>query len=441
MKLTCQQIATYLGCAGEFLGEIVGFKQESRSIEPGDLFFAMKGERVDGHSFLQEVAERGARGAVVSSAYRGEAFGLQLFRVEDVLASLQSLAKQVHALQPPKVIAVTGSVGKTTTKEFIVTLLEGSFRVGKTPGNANSQVGVPLSILNAKGDEEVFVAEMGMTGKGEIETLVSIIPPDIAVVTKVVLCHAVYFQQGLEGIAAAKAEIFSNPFTKMGILSHQALAFPPFKHLSSKTFSYALEGEDADFVLCRRHGQFLIKEGSQETPLFPLPFSAYHLLENFMGAAVVARWIGLPWVEIARRAQQLRPFAKRFEQIEKEGIVFMNDSYNANPTSMRAALDHLPEPGSQGKRIAVLGAMKELGPYTASSHIEVAELAALRVDHLLCLGEECLPMVEVFCSRQKPAEHFLELASLKRRVFELANKGDVVLLKGSKSNCLWEVLE
>ena len=131
------QVASWLGCGSTFSGAVCGFKQDSRAVVPGDLFFAIKGEKVDGHAFLQDIAAKGAVGAVVSKDYRGEEFGLLLFRVEDVLMSLQHLAKIVQGKRKSRVIGVTGSVGKTTTKEFIATLLEGKFHVGKTPGNAN----------------------------------------------------------------------------------------------------------------------------------------------------------------------------------------------------------------------------------------------------------------------------------------------------------------
>ena len=437
------QIAKGLGCDVEVLGSARGFKQDSRDILPGDLFFALKGERVDGHSYLKEIALKGAVGAVVSKEYRGEAFGLTLFPVDDVLASLHKFAKTVHASRQIKVVGVTGSVGKTTIKEFIATLLEGKYRVHKTPGNANSQVGVPLSILNSDGSAEIFVMEMGMSLPNEISKLVDIAPPDVSIVTKIALAHVAFFPDGLEGIARAKAEIFSHPHTKIGICNTQVSQFSSSTTGSCMKMSYCLEGEnqECDFTLCREGDNYYAKEGEGRTSAFVLPFSASHLCENFMGAAAVARAMGMQWSEIIPQIPKLTVFKRRFERVERDGIVFINDSYNANATSMRAALTNLPQPAAGKKRIAVLGAMKELGEHTEQSHRDVALIALEHVDHLLCLGEECLTMVEEFEKANKPAEYFDALEGLKMRVMDLAEPGDVVLLKGSNSKKLWLVLE
>jgi UDP-N-acetylmuramoyl-tripeptide--D-alanyl-D-alanine ligase len=438
-----RQLTKWLG-QPETRSEIVrGFKQNSQEILPGDLFFALKGEKVNGHDYLAEVAAKGGVGALVSKDYQGKEFGLILIRVEDVTQAMHQLAKTLHSIRKTRVIGVTGSVGKTTTKEFIATLLAGRFRVAKTPGNANSQVGVPLSILNAEGDEEVFVMEMGMSLRHEIEKLVAIAPPEIAIITKIALAHAAFFPDGIEGIAAAKTEILSHPATRLGILNHQVAGFSAAQEKNCLKMTYGLQEEapESDIILCRENTHFYVREKSERTSSFTLPFTANHLCENFLGAAVVARQMGMEWPEIVLQAQKLTPFKRRFEQVEKQGIIFINDSYNANVTSMKAALTNLPQPSSGKKRIAVLGAMKELGHFTEQSHLEVAHIALSQVDHLLCFGEECITMVEVFQKEGKPAEFFETFSDLKSRVFEVATAGDVVLLKGSNSKRLWQILE
>lgn len=437
------QIAKWLECATEVSAKVCGFKQNSSDVLPGDLFFALQGEKVDGHSYLEEIASKGAVGAVVSKKYRGETFGLALIYVEDVRESLHHLAKTVHATRQTRVVGVTGSVGKTTTKEFIATLLEGKYSVHKTPGNANSQVGVPLTILNSSGKEEVFVLEMGMSSPQEIKKLVVIAPPEVSIVTKVALAHAAFFPDGLEGIAAAKAEIFSHPSTKVGIYNHQVAQFRASQTGSCLKMTYSLqsEAEDCDFVLCREGGLCFIQEGKDKTTRFSLPFSASHLCEDFMGAAAVARVMGMQWTEILPQIDKLTAFKRRFEKVERDGIVFINDSYNASAVSMKAALTNLPQPQAGRKRIAVLGAMKELGAHTEQSHIEVALTALENVDYLLCFGEECLSMVDIFKKGNKPVEYFDQFDALKLRVYTLAEQGDVVLLKGSNSKKLWLILE
>lgn len=442
-RLDFAQVAYFLGSDVKGSGVIAGFQQDSKAISPGDLFFALKGERSDGHAFLEEVAARGATCAVVSKDYRGKSFGLTLIPVDNGLESLHQLAKATLSSRNVRVIGVTGSVGKTTTKEFIATLLEGKFRVGKTPGNANSQVGVPLSILNLEGNEEVLVLEMGMSQAGEIQKLVTIAPPEVAILTKVALSHAASFADGLEGIARAKAEILSHPLTKVALLNHQVVPFLSQDPSLSLKMTYGLEGDagGSDFVLCQEKERFYIREKGERSPSFTLPFSASHLCENFLGAAAVARVFGMSWEEIISQAQKLTLFHRRFERVEREGITFINDAYNANPTSMRAALHNLPTPNKEGKRIAVLGSMKELGSYCAQGHQDVAKVALAHVDHLLCFGKECIPMVDIFEKGQKPVEHYLDFVALKRRLFELGRPGDVVLLKGSNSMQLWRLLE
>lgn len=441
MKFTrLSQIAHYLKLSVEER-EIQGFSFDSRLVKPGDLFFALKGEKFDGHDFLKEVAGKGVVAAVVSHQYKGESCGLVLLKVEDVTAALQTLAAALQAKRKQKVVGVTGSLGKTTTKEFIATLLAQKYTVAKTPGNSNSQVGLPLAVLNGKGEEEIFVAEMGMNRAGEIERLTQIVPPDIAVVTKIGYPNFEFFADGFEGIARAKAEIFSHPQTAIRILNRQVMQYEAFKkETHSQLITYALAPEMADFVLDQEIG-WVVKEKGGCSPSFRLSFSANHLCENFIGAVSVARILGLSWEEIIRGAQLLKEAPLRFQRVEKEGIVFINDCYNASPESMAAALSNLPVPRYGAKTIAVLGEMVHLGNHSEARHQGVAELALKNVDHLLCVGKGCLPMIEVFNKAGKPAQFFTDLKELKSALFEITKPGDVVLVKGSNSNKMWQILE
>lgn len=199
-----------------------GVAVDSRQIKPGDLFFALPGAKADGHTFLEEAAKKGAAGAVVHHSYNGADFGLPLIKSDDVLQTLQELARKKVESARPRIVGITGSLGKTTTKEFVTTLLKAKYRVAASPGNSNSQIGLPLAILNHSGEgDEILVLEMGMTHPGEIHKLVSIAPPEVAVVTKVALVHACNFES-IEEIAHAKGEIFSHPLTKMGIYNKES---------------------------------------------------------------------------------------------------------------------------------------------------------------------------------------------------------------------------
>lgn len=413
-----------LGLIGRWLGcdcpdrKIAGFAIDSREVQEGFLFFALRGQKFDGHDFLQEVGKRGGVAAVVDRSYKGETGGLVLLVVEDVVAALQTLAAEIQKRRQQRIIGVTGSVGKTTTKEFIATLLSEKYSVAKTPGNSNSQVGLPLAILRLSGDEEVFVAEMSMSEIGHIEKLVQIAPPEIAVVTKVGYSHVDTITGGLEGVARAKAEILVHPSTKWAVIEQGAFQFPVMQTTGSCT-----------------------KISCVEQTSFRLPFTESHLCENFAIAERVACLMGLSTEEIKQGIKKLKTAQLRFEKIERGGAVIINDCYNASPESMKAALDNLPKPAFGAKTIVVLGEMTTLGKYSEEGHKTVGAIALLKADHLLCFGKRCMPMVEMFTAAGKPAEFFRDLEQLKTALFELSKPGDVILIKGSNSNKLWTLLD
>ncbi len=430
------EIASCLAVRVEEESFIRKFGFDSRLVEQGELFFALKGERSDGHDFLSEVAYRGGVAAVVDRRYRGNHPGLSLLKVDNVVAALQQLASHLQRQRRQKVIAVTGSVGKTTTKEFIVTLLQGKFSVDNL--SSNSQVGLPLAILNSSGEGEWCVAEMGMSHSGQIARLVQIITPEIGVVTRIGHAHIQSFPDGIEAIAAAKAELFSHPSTKIGIINRQALLFNAFRHLNQISISSYSNEEDADFSL-NREGIF-----SEKGILYPeirSPFLETHLSEDFLAAVAVARKLGLSSKEISSRIAALQTREGRFNRVVVGGALFIDDSYNASPESMKAAIKNLPSPpGPSGKLIAVLGEMRELGAYHLESHRSVAALAIERVDHLFCYGENCWPNIEFFGQRAGAVQFFTDLDQLRRALFNLVKKGDLVLIKGSNAHGLYRLL-
>lgn len=414
--ISLEKIAKILGVRKEKRLPITSFTIDSRKCERGSLFFACKGEHFDGHNFLPEVAEAGAFAAVVSDGYKGNSYGLELLHVKDVQESLRHLAKTIHEERKTTVIGITGSVGKTTTKEFIATILEKKFRIYKTPGSWNSQATFPLVILNAKGDEDFLVLEMGMTHKGNIANLVAIAPPDIVVLTPIVLGHS-EFHNDVEDIARAKCEIFTSK-AKFAVI-HQISAM----HEAVK---------EACHCPCVIYPTDI---GMQS------PFVETHLTENFIGAYEVAIHLGMTRGEVQNRIPYLKPFHRRFEKVKHNGILYVNDSYNANPASTIAALMNLPEPAEGGKRIFAFGSMKELGKFSLESHSQVAHLASGKVDYLLCIGEETKPMVEHFIHQNKPATYYSCYQKMKVALQEIAKEGDVVLIKGSNSHKMWELID
>jgi len=437
-----RDLARHLGIFCESELQISGYQVDSRMVQPGELFFALKGEKNDGHAFLAEAAQRGAVGAVVSKGYPGSVGGLFLLSVEDVQGSLQELARHSMQERPVPMVGITGSVGKTTTKEFLATLLEGKFRTGKSPSSYNSKVTFPLNLLNRTGDEQVLVLELGMSAPNEILSLVQIAAPEIAILTKVALAHALNFPEGLSGIARAKGEIFSQDRTKIAILDMDFLQYPDIvSQIRAEKITFSTLNPTADYFLSFAEGRYRLDERGVRAFEFDFPFKEGHLLQNFAAAIAGARQLGMQWEEIERQIPRLHLPKMRFEQFEKSGVWFINDAYNANPASMRAALENLPEPKEGGKRIAVLATMKELGLFSIEAHQEIGRLAQKRVDVLLCLGEETAPLCDAYRESMKPAELFYDHQMVAEKLNEIMRPGDVVLLKGSRSMQLEKLLE
>ncbi|MBI5272439.1 MAG: UDP-N-acetylmuramoyl-tripeptide--D-alanyl-D-alanine ligase [Chlamydiia bacterium] len=420
-----------------------GYRIDSRQVLPGDLFFALPGAKADGHQFLEEARARGGVAAVIKKGYQGPRFGIPVLEVEDVEKSLQDLARlQLSQEKAPRIIGVTGSVGKTTTKEFLATLLQARYRVGKTPENHNTKLTLPLAILNLRGDEEVLVLEMGMSEPGDLRRLVHIAPPEVAVLTKVALAHAAHFPGGLEEIARGKAEIFLSPKLRTAIFFERFSEYPGcVEGVLGEKVSFTLDCEQADYFLSPGEEGVFIDERGVRASRFALAFKLPHLLHNFLAAVSAARQMHMEWDEIHSQIPYLELPKMRFEQFEKEGVLWINDAYNANPESMRAALSSLVEPRGGGKRIGVLGVMSPLGTFSESAHREIGCFAQKHLDHLLVFGEEAWPLLDSFQEVKKPAELFTDLELLAKRLQSLVSLGDVVLIKGSRVMKMEQIFE
>lgn len=404
-----------------------GYAVDSRNVCKGALFFALPGERNDGHSFLSDAKERGAAAAVVEESYRGENFGLQLFTVKSPLAALQQMARMKVAAASGRVVAVTGSVGKTMVKGFLETLLKQRYRLMATPGNMNSQVGLPLAILqHLRGDEEVILLEMAMSEQGQISKLVDIAPPDIALVNSVELAHAGNFSS-IEEIALAKGEIFKHPHTGVGVVSAECNGLQALLKCGScykRVFS--LDSEE---------GRRLIADKSH-------PFTQRHILHNLLAALTVADCLGLSYEESLPLLSELTLPKKRLTMLEKRGVTFIDDSYNACEASAKAALDSMPSPSRpDSRRIAVFGEMRELGKFSNDCHGEVAKYAIDKVDVLFCLGEMCRPMVRCWEEARRPVVFYDDREKLARDLASYLKPGDVVLLKGSNALAMGDIVE
>ncbi len=442
-KYAAKCLIDVMDISPELAASVSGVSVDSRLVKQGDLFIAFVGDRTDGHDYLKDVAEKKAIAAVVSDAYLGPAF-LPLIKVKNPLSFLQNLAKEVLKASQSKIVAITGSVGKTTTKEFIFHLLSQQYVTASSPGNSNSQIGLPLAVLNhTRGDEEIVVLEMGMTHAGQIAKLVEIAPPDIAVITSVGLVHACNFEN-LDQIALSKAEIFSNRKTNLGIINSSLNTFEGlFRNTCCPIFTYSALVSTADYTMINENATLTLYENNVEKIKFdPLPFTGKHHLENFLAAATVAHHLGMQWHEIADRAKTLKLPQKRSQFVEINGILFIDDSYNAAPLSVKAALESMPLPKIEGgRKIAVLGSMLELGKFSEECHDEIGRYALEDVDLLFCLGVECRPMEKCWNTAKRPVKLFLERSILVEELKKIVMSGDVVLLKGSNASGVWKIIE
>jgi UDP-N-acetylmuramoyl-tripeptide--D-alanyl-D-alanine ligase len=434
---TLKKLACFLGKTIAQDGVITGFSVDSRLIQPGMVYCALRGEKVDGHQFIDEAFKRGASACIVDQPCAADG---NVILVDDVLTTIQNLAERLVATQKIRVVAVTGSVGKTTVKEFIAQLLTGSYEVFKTPGNANSQIGLPLALLNGlKDSHEIAVVEMGMSHEGEIAKLVKIAPPEVALINSVGYCHAEFFS-GLSAIAKAKAEIFSNPLTKHKIFHWSLEAFLP-QIVHEGGLAFGLENAGLAYSFIHHQSRWMFKELSRMHSLPTQPFQSSHLQHNLLAALSAISALNIDLSPILARIGSLKSPEKRFQIVEKDDVILINDSYNACPLSMKAALKALPEPIKSGRRIAVLGTMAELGRFSDACHREVGAFAKDHADYLICYGKDCAPLAEEWKKSGKSVELYEDFSSLAEAVKRVVKPHDVLLLKGSNSNQLWKLMD
>src|SRR2546428_8892275 len=393
--LPLSQIAQFAGASlssGDASVMIDKLSTDSRTLKPGELFVALRGENFDGHNFVQAAAKAGAAGAIVDSNWKGkvpEAFAL--IRTKDTLQAYQELAANYRKLLTLKVVAITGSNGKTSTKDFTASVLGRRFRVTKTEGNFNNHVGLPRTMLEATSQDEVAVWEIGMNHPGEVAALAKIAAPDAALITNIGIAH-IEFMGSREAIAAEKGALAEATGPQGSIILN---AHDPFsKNISTRThakviFAWTTAGTiRAGEITQSAHGSdFTILEGAHRCRA-QLPVPGLHMVQNAMLAVAAGRLFGLS-LEEAAAGLVAAPLAKARLQIRQiSGVQFIDDSYNANPDSMKAALRTLVELDTDGKRIAVLGEMPELGEESERGHREVGETAAgLKIDKLIAIGD------------------------------------------------------
>jgi UDP-N-acetylmuramoyl-tripeptide--D-alanyl-D-alanine ligase len=413
---------------------------DSREIRDGDLFFGLKGEQDDGGRFAADAVRSGAWGVVVAPRWAAEAAeGLGedsawILAAEDPLAALQALARHWRDELSCRVVGITGSTGKTSVKDVCRTILPAE--VHASPENFNTEIGLPLAVLMATEGTEVLVLEMGMRGPGQIAELCAIAAPDVAVVTNVGPVH-VELLGSVEAIAAAKAEIIDG-LRPGGTAVVPAEAGPLDPHIerAPRLLRFGAGGDiEATWVLAEEGETDALVRTPAGEHAFKLPFVEAHNLDNALAAIAVGIALGYPVGDMADRAPGIVFSRLRGELVElPEKAILINDSYNANPISMRAALDHLASLRAEGRLLAVLGEMRELGPDAAAYHREVGE-------HARRLGVEVLVGVGELASEYAPKRQVDDADAAADVLAAELGPGDAVLVKGSRAVGLERVAE
>src|SRR5438093_590743 len=393
--LTLSQIAQFAGgslSAGDAKVVIEKVSTDSRTLKPGELFVALRGENFDGHNFIESAAKAGATGAIVESTWnRKISHNFALIQTKDTLQAYQELAANYRRALTLKVIAITRSNGKTSTKDFAASVLARKFRVTKTEGNFNNHVGLPRTILEATSEDEMAVWEIGMNHPGEIAALSKIAASDAAIITNIGVAH-VEFMGSREAIAREKGALAEAVEPQGTVILNADDQFS--KEIAVRTRAKVVfagtTGGSVRAIEIRQSAdgsEFTILEGAHRCRA-QLPVAGLHMVQNALLAVAAGRAFGLS-IEESAAGLAAAPLTKARLQIKEiAGVHFLDDSYNANPDSMKAALRTLVELDTEGKRIAVLGEMRELGPESERGHREVGETAAtLGVDHLITIGE------------------------------------------------------
>jgi UDP-N-acetylmuramoyl-tripeptide--D-alanyl-D-alanine ligase len=451
MQFALSRLASVLGLSGGLAGGDVvlsGAAVDSRRVQPGDLFVAIPGARVDGHDYVREAIARGARAVLGTHRPEGLPSGFPVLIAPDTMAALLTFAGTIKRETGFHLAAIAGSVGKTTTKEFAAAILSRHFAVEKTPGNQNSAIGFPLSVVNLPHTPQWMVGEMGMSALGEIARLSKAFEPDVAAITVIAAEH-LEFLGSLDGVARANGEILEG-LKPDGIFVANA-DDPRIAALAAARSGRTLRfgrGAAADMTVdevtpSASGTRFCLRTPTGDAAI-TLSLPGAHQVSNFLAASAVAIASGASLEDCAVAAPDLKPAAHRGELYRhNSGALLYDDAYNASPPSMRAALETLKL--VQGKRkIAVLGDMLELGPEDLWWHEETGRYVVGRADRLICVGPRARSIGVGAISAGFPAEEVRYLSSAQEAANLLDSmliEGDAVLFKASRALALERAVE
>jgi UDP-N-acetylmuramoyl-tripeptide--D-alanyl-D-alanine ligase len=458
MKLTLAEVAIGAGAVLEAPASVAnagalmvaGYSIDSRTVAPGELFFAVRGERLDGHDFVVAAIERGAQAAVVSrarvAALPDAALALPLLIAEDPLLALQALAAHVRRQWGRPVVAITGSAGKTTTKEAVAVALGAKFNVLKSRGNLNNGFGLPLELLRLEPEHEFAVVEMGMNHPGEIAALARIAAPSWGVVTNVGMAHIENFAEGQAGIARAKFELVAAlPSNGVAFLNCSDPYISQFGRSFSGRTVYFGAGPCADPRIVNVSedlaGLHVNYSAGERTGQFTLHLLGEHNAANAIAALAVALEAGVDLDAAVAALESLTAGDKRGQVIEIRGATILNDSYNSNPEALRSMIHTLARRPA-GRRILVAGEMLELGEQGPALHSACGRAAAeAGLDLVAGVGGNAEHLAAAACVGGVAALFLPDAEAAGRWLKQNLQPGDVVLVKGSRGVHLERVIE
>lgn len=416
---------------------VTGITTDTRTLQPGDLFVALEGETFNGHDFAQQAIDRGAIAAVTRRAvFAAETSALPRFEVDDTLAAYQAFGQWWRQQRAVPVIAITGSVGKTTTKELVAAALSKFGPVLKTEANYNNEIGVPKTLLGLRAEHEYAVVEMGMRGLGEIALLAQIAQPDVALITNVGTAH-IGRLGSRQAIADAKCELLRELSADgVAILNHDddRLMETAAKVWTGQQITYGLAGGDL-------HGQLAANGLTVEGVSIPLPLPGRHNALNLLSAIATLKALNLDWHQLSQGFTVSMPAGRAQRHQLPNDVLLLDETYNAGAEAMVAALQLLADqPGD--RHIAILGTMKELGAQSVELHRHIGQtVAALGVNHLLILADPAEAKAMAVGAGSVPAQQFASHTALASCLKEMIRPGDRLLFKASRSVAMDKVVD
>ncbi len=442
------EIAT--ACGGQYYGdtsllhtEVTGVAIDSRKIETGYLFIPIKGARVDGHDFISQVIEAGALCTLTEKELPDATHPYIL--VSSCEQAMKEIARHYRTALGIKVVGITGSVGKTSTKEMIASVLSQKYNVLKTAGNFNNEIGLPLTIFNIREEHEVAVLEMGINHFDEMHRLATMAQPDICVITNIGLCHLENLGDR-DGILKAKTEMFDHmqpdatvilngDDDKLITVQETHGCKPKFFGLSKELDAYATDIQSLSLrgSKCTLH----LKENTFETTI---PIPGAHMVSNALAGALVGQELGLSSEEIKAGIEALVPVSGRNNMIATDDLLIIDDCYNANPVSMKASLDVLAT--ADTRKVAILGDMFELGEDEKDLHADCGEHATQKgIDLLICIGALSKHTADAASGSDTAVYHFGTKAEFLSQASMLLKKNDTILVKASHGMEFPELVE